>query len=79
MEGSYSHGTSTYIAVGDRSMIYSVQRVQGGWNIIDENSKEKTTVRDGSIISFMEGGSSVVETVGEQTKAEHLIRAWKGL
>jgi hypothetical protein len=60
-------------------MIYSVERIQGGWNIVDENSKEKTTIRDGSIISYNEGGSSVIETVSEKTKAEALIRAWKGL
>jgi hypothetical protein len=60
-------------------MIYSVERVQGGWNIIDENSKEKTTIKDGSIISYGDGGSNVVDTVSEKTKAEALIRAWKGL
>jgi hypothetical protein len=60
-------------------MIYSVERVQGGWNIIDENSKEKTSIKDGSIISYREGDSNIVETVSEKTKAEALIRAWKGL
>jgi len=58
--------------------IYSVERVFDGWNIIDENSKEKIAVKDGSVISYNEGGDSVIETVSEKTKAEALIKAWKG-
>ncbi len=58
--------------------IYSVERVQDGWNIIDENSKEKIAVKDGSVISYIEGGRSVIETVSEKTNADTLIKAWKG-
>lgn len=57
--------------------IYSVERVQDGWNIIDENSKEKIAVKDGSVITYMEGDSNVVETVSGKTNAETLIKAWK--
>ncbi|MGA9098467.1 MAG: hypothetical protein WB392_06005 [Methanotrichaceae archaeon] len=58
--------------------IYSVERVQDGWNIIDENSKEKIAVKDGSVISYIEDGRSVIETVSEKTNAETLIKGWKG-
>ena len=58
--------------------IYSVERVQDGWNILDENSKEKITVKDGSVIYYIEDGRSIIETVGEKTNAETLIKAWKG-
>ena len=58
--------------------IYSVERIQDGWNIIDENSKEKIAVRDGSVISYTEDGRSVIETVSEKTTAETLIKGWKG-
>ena len=58
--------------------IYSVERVQDGWNIIDENSKEKIAVKDGSVISYIEDDKSVIETVSEKTNAEALIKAWKG-
>ncbi len=58
--------------------IYSVERVQNGWNIIDENSKEKITVKDGSVIAYSERGENIVETVSEKTNAETLINAWKG-
>ena len=58
--------------------IYSVERVQDGWNIIDENSKEKIAVKDGSVITYIEDGRTVIETVSEKTNAETLIKAWKG-
>ncbi|MFB3766529.1 MAG: hypothetical protein ACE14P_14955 [Methanotrichaceae archaeon] len=57
---------------------YSVERIQDGWNIIDQNSKEKIAVKDGSVISYIEDGRSVIETVSEKTDAEALIKAWKG-
>ncbi len=59
--------------------IYSVERAPDGWNIIDENSREKIAVKDGSVISYVEGGRIVVETVSEKTNAETLIKAWKGI
>ncbi|HWQ19078.1 MAG TPA: hypothetical protein VN455_04815 [Methanotrichaceae archaeon] len=59
-------------------MIYSVERTQDGWNIIDENSKEKIAVQDGSVITFNEGGNTVIEIVSEKTRADALIKAWKG-
>lgn len=58
--------------------IYSVERVQEGWNILDENSKEKITVKDGSVISYIEDGKNIIETVSEKTNSETLIKAWKG-
>ncbi len=58
--------------------IYSVERVQDGWNIIDQNSKEKIAVKDGSVISYIEDGRNIIETVSEKTDAEALIKAWKG-
>ncbi len=65
--------------LGIRDMsIYSVERTQDGWNIIDENSKEKIAVKDGSVISYIEDGRNVIETVSEKTNAETLIKAWKG-
>ena len=58
--------------------IYSVVRVQDGWNILDENSREKIAVKDGSVITYNERGENIVQTVSEKTNAETLIKAWKG-
>ncbi len=61
-------------------MIFTIKRIQSGWEILDENSKEKITIMDGAVISYIDkpSGESISETVSEKTKAEALIKAWKG-
>jgi hypothetical protein len=61
-------------------VIFTVKRIQGGWEIHDENSKEKISVMDGAVISYTNepNGTGIYETVSEKTKPEALIKAWKG-
>ncbi len=65
---------------GGAALIFTVKRMQDGWEIRDENSKEKITVMDGAVISYTDkpGDANIFETVSEKTKAEALIKAWKG-